>query len=566
MSRPTRVSPSRSLCLTVAFQLCAGIASVARADDARPQPAVEAYEWSVWVGSPSQLTLNSSRAYRNGMPGVVGTSRPKLEDKELVGKFPIAPISVVQFFGEPYRDIDIDLRAKKGTILAHWPPATERAGRIQWFKSDLTKSLKASVQIGYLPEAHWLQKLRRIESALYQERESRAERFLAYDTEVTMPVPVKLRGGPDEYTLQNLTGYSLLDVAIIAPVDGGYRVGWLDELPAAAPEVIKDKAAKDKEKEEPQKTRKTDKEQAEEVFAKGEADVKKEKAKDKDKDEPKALPAEADADVRARVDQILNRPITVNVEQAPRKEVLNLVASQARLRYELDEKTIVKAEINLGKPMSLKAAGIAARDALAVVLGSVGLSYRVTEDGTLFVTTAARLAEDAAKKGAVIEGPPIKLTLSQPLKSSNPSYRELTRDSYARRLARQGLREEVLNTLLDQYGESLFAPEGLIVLAHFARDAIDEAVLLDVFPAPKKLVRTALVVVHGIDPRLQDRARELVQRLGDDIPKTREEAESKLFELGPVAVPVLEDALRNKDVEIVFRAERLLLRLNRQVP
>ena len=566
MSRPTRVSPSRSLCLTVAFQLCAGIASVARADDARPQPAVEAYEWSVWVGSPSQLTLNSSRAYRNGMPGVVGTSRPKLEDKELVGKFPIAPISVVQFFGEPYRDIDIDLRAKKGTILAHWPPATERAGRIQWFKSDLTKPLKASVQIGYLPEAHWLQKLRQIESALYQERESRAERFLAYDTEVTMPVPVKLRGGPDEYTLQNLTGYSLLDVAIIAPVDGGYRVGWLDELPAAAPEVIKDKAAKDKEKEEPQKTRKTDKEQAEEVFAKGEADVKKEKAKDKDKDEPKALPAEADADVRARVDQILNRPITVNVEQAPRKEVLNLVASQARLRYELDEKTIVKADINLGKPMSLKAAGIAARDALADVLGSVGLSYRVTEDGTLFVTTAARLAEDAAKKGAVIEGPPIKLTLSQPLKSSNPSYRELTRDSYARRLARQGLREEVLNTLLDQYGESLFAPEGLIVLAHFARDAIDEAVLLDVFPAPKKLVRTALVVVHGIDPRLQDRARELVHRLGDDIPKTREEAESKLFELGPVAVPVLEDALRNKDVEIVFRAERLLLRLNRQVP
>ena len=97
-------------------------------------------------------------------------------------------------------------------------------------------------------------------------------------------------------------------------------------------------------------------------------------------------------------------------------------------------------------------------------------------------------------------------------------------------------------------------------------EAIDEAVLMEVFPTPKKLVRTALVVVHGIDPRLQDRARELVQRLGNDLPKTREEAESKLFELGPVAVPVLEDALRNKDVEIVFRAERLLLKLNRQVP
>jgi hypothetical protein len=558
------ISLARPFFFTAAIYLVAGIAAAAWADDARPQPAVETYEWSVWVGSPAQVSLNSTRAYKNAMPGVVGTSRPKLEDKELIGKFPIAPISVVQFFGEPYRDVDIDLRAKKGTIVAHWPPGTERAGRIQWLKSDLAKSLQASVQIGYLPETHWLQKLRRIETALYQQRESRAERFLAYDTELKVPVPVKLRGGPDEYTLQNLTGYPLLDVAIVAPVDGGYRVGWLDELPAAAPEVFRDKAAKDKEKEDPKKKKKTDREQAEEVFEKGEADAKKEK--DKDKDEPKALPAEADADVRARVDQILNRPITVNVEQAPRKEVLDLVTRQARLRYELDEKTIVKADINLGKPMSLKAPNVAARDALAEVLGTVGLSYRVAEDGTLFVTTAARLAEDAAKKGAVIEGPPIKLTLSQALKGSNPSYRELTRDSYARRLARQGLREEVINTMLDQYSDSLFAPEGLIVLAHFSRDAIDEAVLMEVFPTPKKLVRTALVVVHGIDPRLQDRARELVQRLGNDLPKTREEAESKLFELGPVAVPVLEDALRDKDVEIVFRAERLLLKLNRQVP
>ena len=79
-------------------------------------------------GSAARRRFRSTRhaRYRNAMPGVVGTSRPKLEGKELAGKFPIAPISVVQFFGEPYRDIDIDLRAKKGTVLAHWPPATER--------------------------------------------------------------------------------------------------------------------------------------------------------------------------------------------------------------------------------------------------------------------------------------------------------------------------------------------------------------------------------------------------------------------------------------------------------
>ncbi|SIN68123.1 hypothetical protein SAMN05444166_0058 [Singulisphaera sp. GP187] len=567
MSRPIRPSLGRSFWLAPLLLGFGGPCLLAaRAEDDKPQPAVEVYDWSIWVTSPSQLSLNASRIYKNAMPGVVGTLRPKLEGKELTGKFPIAPISVVQFFGEPTRDLDIDLRLKKGTILAHWPPASERAGRIQWFKSDLTKAPAAGVPIGFLPEAHWLPQLRKLESALYHQRESRAERFLAYDTELAVPVPLKLRGGPDEYTVQNLTQYRLLDVAVIAPTDNGYRVGWLDELPSATPEG-KDETSvkKTKEKEALEQKKKTGTEKAEAVFEKAETDAKKDKDPDK-KDEPKPLPAEADADVRARVDQILNRPITVNVEQAPRKEVLDLVTGQARVRYELDEKTLIKESVDLGKTMSLKGANIAARDALAEVLGTVGLSYRVTEDGSLFITTAARLAEDSGKKGAVIEGPPVKLTLSQPLKATDPSYRELTRDSYTRRLAAQGLREEVIESILSQYGEALFAPDGLIVLAHFSRDAIDEAVLLDVFPAPKKFVRTAALVVHGIDPRLQDKARELVQKLGDNLPKTRETAETQLFELGPVAVPVLEDALRDKDIEIVFRAERLLLKLNRQVP
>jgi hypothetical protein len=562
-----RIAPGRAIALLLSTSACLVLGMLVTravaADDERPQPPVEAHEWSVWVGSPAQLTLNGSRTYKNAMPSVVGTIRPKLEGKEAEGKFPIAPISVVQFFGDPYKDIDIDLRVKKGNILAHWPPATERSGRIQWFKSDLIKTPPATVPMGYLPDNHWLTKLRRVDSALYHQRESRAERFLAYDAELAIPVPLKLRGGPDEYTIQNLTSYKLIDVALIAPTEAGFRVGWLDELPSAAPEgSVGSAKEKAKEKEEAERKKKSTGEKATEVFTKAETEANGDKAKD----ELKPLPAEGDADVRARMDQILNRPVNVNAEQVPRKDVLNQVASQARFRYDLDDKAIAKDRVDLGKPMTLKAVRVAARDALADVLGTVGLSYRVTEDGSLYITTAARLSEDADKKGAAIEGPPIKLTLSLPFKRDNPSYRELTRDSYARRLARQGLREEVINTLLDQYADAMFAPEGLIVLAHYSRDAIDEAAMLDVFPAPKKLVRTAVLVIHGIDPRLQDKARELVAKLGDNTPKTREDAESKLYELGSVAVPVLEDALRNKDLEIVFRAERLLLKMNRQVP
>ena len=46
----------------------------------------------------------------------------------------------------------------------------------------------------------------------------------------------------------------------------------------------------------------------------------------------------------------------------------------------------------------------------------------------------------------------------------------------------------------------------------------------------------------------------------------REQKAAEDVFFGGYGVPVLEDALRDKDVEVVFRAERLLLRLNRQVP
>jgi hypothetical protein len=522
----------------------------------QPQSPIEVHEWSIWVGNPAQASVNAARMYKNSMPNVVGTSRPKFEEKERAGKFPVSPISVVQFFGEPRRDVDVDLRTKKGSFLAHWPASKEHAGRLQWYKSDLSSNAPTDIPQSYLPGTHWFQKLRENNSALYLKYESHYERFIAYDAELTIPIPVKIRGGPNEYTLQNLTNRRLLDVAVIAPGDTGFRVGWLDELSTAAAEK-KDEPA-------PKKTTDPRAKVAEEK-KKADALFKEAEAKTKEEEEPTPLPAEADATVRARVDQLLNQPIVVTVEQAPRRQVLDLIATQSRVRYEIDEKTLAKEQIDLNQPTTMKAARIAARDALADVLGNLGLSYRITDVGKLFITTAARLAEDTGKKGGVIEGPPVKLVMSQPRKPSEPSYGELTRDALARRLAGQGLREDLVQILLAQYSKALFEPGELVVLVHLTRDAIDEAALLDVFPAPKKTVRTALLVVHGVDPRLQDRARVLVQQLGDSSYKVREAAEAKLTELGPVAVPVLEDALINKDVEIVVRAERLLLKLHRPV-
>jgi hypothetical protein len=549
----------RSSCLLILLWVDPSRLAVA-ADEPKQTP-IEAYEYSIWVASPAQSSINAARVYKNAMPGLIGTSRPKLDDKEQAARFPLAPISIVQFFGQDCRDVDIDLRTKKGTILAHWPPGTERSGRIQWFGSTLSATPPGDIPQGYIPEAHWFQKLRAVESALFLKQDSHRERFVAYDIELSSPVPIKIRGGPDDYTLQNLTDRRLRDIAVIAPTESGFRVGWLDELPTAVPEK-KDEPKKPAEQD-PKEKAKANEEKAKAVFQ--EAEKPKDGEKEKD-EKPTPLPAEADADMRARVDQVLNRPVVLAIAQAPRRRVLDLILGQVRLGYELDDRTLARAEIDLNQTMEVKAApNVSARDALADVLGEVGLSYRVTDQGKLFITTAARLAEDSESKRKVIEGPPVKLVMSQPLKPSDPSYREMTRDALARRLAGQGLRDDLVRLLLDEYRTPLFEPGELVVLVHITREALDDTALLDVFPPPRKLVRVALLLIHGVDPRLQDRARALVKQLGDPSPNARETAESRLFELGPIAVPALEDALSDNDVEIVFRSERLLLKLNRPV-
>src|SRR5262245_24146748 len=118
--RHMRTSFAKSLGLSNMLLLVLGTAFSASGFDEKDrdkeqgQFPVEVFEWSIWVGNPAQSTINTARVYKNAMPGVVGTSRPKLEEKDRTNRFPVAPITVVQFFGESRRDIDIDLRAKKG--------------------------------------------------------------------------------------------------------------------------------------------------------------------------------------------------------------------------------------------------------------------------------------------------------------------------------------------------------------------------------------------------------------------------------------------------------------------
>jgi hypothetical protein len=81
---------------------------------------------------------------------------------------------------------------------------------------------------------------------------------------------------------------------------------------------------------------------------------------------------------------------------------------------------------------------------------------------------------------------------------------------------------------------------------------------LEIVPQPKKVSRIALVVVTGIDPAIGDELDRLIAKLGDPSWKLREAAMTEIKKMGIRARPRLEEAVKNKDTEIAYRAEQLL--------
>ena len=288
---------------------------------------------------------------------LVGTSRPKFEEKELADKFPVAPISVVQFFGEPCKDVDVDLRAKKGTFLAHWPPSNERAGRLQWFKSDLSADA-AGRHPAELPAGE----------PLAPEARDEASRPSTSSTSRTSsgssPTTPSWRSRPGQAPRRARRVHA---AEPDRPPAAGRRRHRADRqrLSASAgstscPPRPPRRTTRRRQKAEGPRRRRRRKEKKKtatrrrpkDVFEKAEADAEGgREGQGGAKDEP-ALAGRGRRERRGAGRPGPEPADHGDVEQAPRKEVLDLIAGQARLRYELDDKTLAKAEINLGQPMT----------------------------------------------------------------------------------------------------------------------------------------------------------------------------------------------------------------------
>ncbi|HEV7221897.1 MAG TPA: hypothetical protein VGN42_04300 [Pirellulales bacterium] len=175
--------------------------------------------------------------------------------------------------------------------------------------------------------------------------------------------------------------------------------------------------------------------------------------------------------------------------------------------------------------------------------------------------------ETAAAKQAAIDaqaGAPVEVEMSAPLADGSPELGE-ARQSLAEGLKQQGLTEAEVELFMDRAAPAIFGAKEMIVVCRLPGDAVEERLPLVTYPAAIKTVRTALLVLRNIDPKIKDDVERLVANLGATDYAEREAAEKRLGELGRLAVPALKEALKSSDAEVQFRAERLLLAQNEKV-
>lgn len=497
---------------------------------------LEVHELSLWILGPGSAQANARGAHSSALPPSVQSARKPPTD----AKSPLGPINLLTFYGKPVKDLDIDLRTKSGTFLAHWPPGESLPNRLRWSgmpSYDLVDKVEGETELTFAEPDHWMHAARQSD-ALFIKHGARSERFLAYDLEASLGAPLKLEGGPDEFKLVNVSGAAVYDVLISRPTPEGRRLSWIDVIPpseSASPKPAGEKSAAAA----PKKADLFDEPAAAEPAKTEPAKVEAAKVEAADSAKPEATkpepPKEATPPATAEKAAAEKAPAAAPKEEASKPAATKLFGG-------LPAKAAVPKAAD--KPADEKSA---AKPASKPALFG-GLPAK------------AKVATPAAAPAPVLKGVPV--SLAAPLAAGSAALKEQTVDSLQKRLVSAGLKPQEVERFLKYYGPALFEGEGVVVVCRPSVSLLDEKVPLSIFPEPAKIVRVPIVVMRNADPQLGSEVDRLVAQLGNPSYAERQTAHKRLTDLGPLAFARLQKALEDSDPEIVIRAERILLQQN----
>jgi hypothetical protein len=130
------------------------------------------------------------------------------------------------------------------------------------------------------------------------------------------------------------------------------------------------------------------------------------------------------------------------------------------------------------------------------------------------------------------------------------------------RLTEAGLTPADVDVVLATLRTQALDDEQLTVVYRMDPAELDKLLPLEVVPLPAKTTRVGIAIVINVDPAAGERIAKLIAQMGDPEWSKREAAYAKLSEIGAGAKPKLTEATKNSDIEIVYRAERLLDAIN----
>lgn len=127
------------------------------------------------------------------------------------------------------------------------------------------------------------------------------------------------------------------------------------------------------------------------------------------------------------------------------------------------------------------------------------------------------------------------------------------------KLIAAGISDSDAEVILKILAKSAFDSRRLTAISLLDETTLDRLFPLEVVPEPKKITRVGILIIKHADPAAGTEIDDLIAQLGDPAWAKRDQAYKALQKLGPAAQPKLrEAATKSKDLEIVWRAERLL--------
>ena len=150
---------------------------------------------------------------------------------------------------------------------------------------------------------------------------------------------------------------------------------------------------------------------------------------------------------------------------------------------------------------------------------------------------------------------------SIPFSDTTPQTQEKVLQVWEKTLTELGLGKPEIAHVLKILAQHALREDQATVVYCMDEGYLDKILPIEITPFPDVFRRTAIVILVDADPALLKRIGQLITELGDSDWEQRESAQKKLEEYGKAAQAELQKATKNKDLEIVYRAEQILSKI-----